>query len=290
MGTMRILDETGDTMVTWSLEETETLERATKVFDAAADQGRPGLFDSTGRARSATPSASRALTPARTKSSGSARSPAAERGASARRHAPRAESPRCRSASAGRGARAGRRRSRRLSRSSPSTPTDVSRCGSPRVCSPGAASPPSATSTAPSSTSDRSRRGRRQSACWSRCSTTNSVWTGIAKRRFRLSTPYGVLELGALHNMAFWPSGLHWDRGHLKQLSLCVVPRGDFKRLPEADIWTNLLLVVRAEPERFFTVANWRGPSHTSWYRPPIAGLHLQSDPPLAAAGRCREV
>jgi hypothetical protein len=102
-----------------------------------------------------------------------------------------------------------------------------------------------------------------------------------AKRRFRLSTPYGVLELGALHNMAFWPSGPHWDPGHPKQLYLCVVPRGDFKRLPEADIWTNLLLVVRAEPERFFTVANWRGSSHTSWYRPPIAGLHLESDPPF---------
>ncbi len=97
------------------------------------------------------------------------------------------------------------------------------------------------------------------------------------KRRFRLDTPYGVLELGALHHMAFWPRGPHWDPGHPKQLYLCVVPRGDFKRLPEADVWTNLLLVVRAEPERFFMVANWRGPAHTSWYRPPISGLHLRS-------------
>ena len=101
-----------------------------------------------------------------------------------------------------------------------------------------------------------------------------------AKKRFRLGTPYGVLELGALHNMAFWPKGPHWDPGHPKRVNLCVVPRGDLKRLPEADIWTNLLLVVRAEPERFFAVANWRDPSHTSWYRPPIAGLRLQSDPP----------
>ncbi|HEY1653141.1 MAG TPA: hypothetical protein VGG09_14750 [Acidimicrobiales bacterium] len=96
-----------------------------------------------------------------------------------------------------------------------------------------------------------------------------------AKRRFRLGTPYGVLELGALHNMSFWPKGPHWDPGHPKLLYLCVVPRGDLQRLPEADIWTNLLLVVRAEPERFFAVANWRAPSHTSWYRPPIAGLRL---------------
>lgn len=96
-------------------------------------------------------------------------------------------------------------------------------------------------------------------------------------RRFRLDTPYGLLELGALHNMAFWPRGLHWERGHPKKLHLCVVPRGDLKRLPPADVWTNLLLVVRAEPERFFAVANWRGPSHTSWYRPPIAGMKLRS-------------
>jgi hypothetical protein len=96
-----------------------------------------------------------------------------------------------------------------------------------------------------------------------------------SKKRFRLGTPYGVLELGALHNMAFWPRGPHWDGGHPKQLHLCVVPRGDLSRLPEADIWTNLLLVVRAEPERFFAIANWREPRHTSWYRSPLPGLHL---------------
>ncbi len=85
--------------------------------------------------------------------------------------------------------------------------------------------------------------------------------TRWARQRFRLGTPYGVLELGALHRMAFWPRGPHWDTGHLKQLYLCVVPRGDLKRLPEADIWTNLLLVVRAEPERFFSVRELWAPS-----------------------------
>lgn len=39
VGTMRILDETGDSMVTWSLEDTETLERATKLFDAELAKG-----------------------------------------------------------------------------------------------------------------------------------------------------------------------------------------------------------------------------------------------------------
>jgi hypothetical protein len=97
-----------------------------------------------------------------------------------------------------------------------------------------------------------------------------------AKKRFRLSTPYGVLEFGALFNMAFWPRGPHWDKGHVKQFHLCVVPRGDFSRLPEADIWTNLLLVVRAEPERFFGVANWWCPGRPSWYRPPMPGLRLR--------------
>ena len=100
-----------------------------------------------------------------------------------------------------------------------------------------------------------------------------------AGKRFRLSTPYGVLELGALHNMAFWPTGRHWAGERPKQLHLCVVPLGRTERLPEADIWTNLLLVVRAEPERFFAVANWRLPRQRTWYRPPIAGLRLQPAP-----------
>jgi hypothetical protein len=96
-----------------------------------------------------------------------------------------------------------------------------------------------------------------------------------ADRRCRVRTPYGLLELGALHDMSFWPAGRQWDPGHPRRLHLCVVPTGNTRRLPEADIWTNLLLVVRAEPERFLAVANWRGPRHTCWYRPPIAGLHL---------------
>jgi hypothetical protein len=39
MGTMRILDETGDTMVTWSVEDTEALERAARVFEAEMAKG-----------------------------------------------------------------------------------------------------------------------------------------------------------------------------------------------------------------------------------------------------------
>jgi hypothetical protein len=39
MGTMRILDETGDTMVTWSLDDAATLERAATSFDAELAKG-----------------------------------------------------------------------------------------------------------------------------------------------------------------------------------------------------------------------------------------------------------
>jgi hypothetical protein len=39
MGTMRVLDETGDTMLTWSLEDTEALERAATVFDTEVAKG-----------------------------------------------------------------------------------------------------------------------------------------------------------------------------------------------------------------------------------------------------------
>ena len=33
MGTMRILDHTGDTVVTWSVEEAATVERAEAIFE-----------------------------------------------------------------------------------------------------------------------------------------------------------------------------------------------------------------------------------------------------------------
>jgi len=39
VGVMRIIDETGDTMVTWDLGDTETLERATKLFDTELAKG-----------------------------------------------------------------------------------------------------------------------------------------------------------------------------------------------------------------------------------------------------------
>jgi hypothetical protein len=40
VGTMRILDETGDTMMTWSLEDAATLERAEAVFDTELSKGK----------------------------------------------------------------------------------------------------------------------------------------------------------------------------------------------------------------------------------------------------------
>jgi hypothetical protein len=102
-------------------------------------------------------------------------------------------------------------------------------------------------------------------------------------KRFGLETPYGVLELGVLHNMAFRPTGPHWSEHPCGPIHLCVVPRGELKRLPSADIWTNLLLVVRAEPERFFSVANWRIGNNYTWYRPPIRGIQLRGRTAIGA-------
>lgn len=77
-------------------------------------------------------------------------------------------------------------------------------------------------------------------------------WVG--RQRFLVSTRYGVLEFGELYNIGFWPNG----GGEFK---LCVVPTQDKGRdLPIADQWINLLLALKASPERFFTVANWRRP------------------------------
>jgi hypothetical protein len=71
-----------------------------------------------------------------------------------------------------------------------------------------------------------------------------------ANRIFWVDTPYGRLRLGRLYDLYFRPR-----IGNA--LTLCVVP-ADHLSLPRCDIWTNLVLALRADPERFFRVANWR--------------------------------
>ncbi len=72
------------------------------------------------------------------------------------------------------------------------------------------------------------------------------------RRRFWVGSPYGAVELGRV-------SYLRFDAHDGRHFTLCVVPTG-VSNLPDADIWTNLLLVLRAEPERFFDVANYCTP------------------------------
>jgi hypothetical protein len=82
-------------------------------------------------------------------------------------------------------------------------------------------------------------------------------------KTFRITTLYGTVELGRIFDIGYWP-------GADVELRLCVLPQG--KRLPEPDIWTNLLLVLTHDPRHFFTVANWRRP-HGQWYRAPVPGF-----------------
>jgi hypothetical protein len=80
----------------------------------------------------------------------------------------------------------------------------------------------------------------------------------LSRRRFWVPTPFGAVELGRV-------SDLRFDDLGGRHLVLCVVPQRS-SELPDADIWTNLLLVLRGEPRRFFDVANYRfpaGPWHT---------------------------
>jgi hypothetical protein len=72
------------------------------------------------------------------------------------------------------------------------------------------------------------------------------------RRRFWVDTAYGAVELGRV-------SDLRFDTHDGRHFTLCVVPQG-ISNLPDADVWTNLLLVLRAEPERFFDVANYCTP------------------------------
>jgi hypothetical protein len=88
-----------------------------------------------------------------------------------------------------------------------------------------------------------------------------------AQRRFRVPSPFGALEFGRLFDIGFWPH----TGGELR---LCVVPTG--KDLPEPDIWTNLLLALKANPSWFFTVANWWRPPNGQWNLGPVPGFETR--------------
>jgi len=62
--------------------------------------------------------------------------------------------------------------------------------------------------------------------------------------RFEVPVPDGTVELGELYN-------LHYRRHDGREFAICVVPRSHAS-LPLDDIWTNLLLLLRSDPERFF--------------------------------------
>jgi hypothetical protein len=49
MGVMRVLDATGDTMVTWSLDDAATLQRATAMFDREVRAGKLAFAVPSGR-------------------------------------------------------------------------------------------------------------------------------------------------------------------------------------------------------------------------------------------------
>lgn len=69
-------------------------------------------------------------------------------------------------------------------------------------------------------------------------------------QRFWVEVPGGIVELGRLYFLRYRPR-LGRER------HFCVVPE-DHTTLPAADIWTNLLLMLRADPAGFFEVASWR--------------------------------
>lgn len=74
-----------------------------------------------------------------------------------------------------------------------------------------------------------------------------------ANHAFWVETPRGPVRLGHLYSLIHRPHD-HPD----SELILCVVPQAHHE-LPIADIWSNLLLVLAVEPERFFRVAIRRG-------------------------------
>lgn len=67
-------------------------------------------------------------------------------------------------------------------------------------------------------------------------------------KHFWVDVPQGRLRFGRLYSIRFEPRGTNTVR------LLCVVPERHME-LPGPDIWANLLLAVRHDPERFFAVA-----------------------------------
>jgi hypothetical protein len=84
-------------------------------------------------------------------------------------------------------------------------------------------------------------------------------------RRFWVPTPQGSVRLGQLYQLLFRPPAIGRD------LVLCVVPVQPAHQspMPEADVWANLLLLLHADPSRFFQTANWRVADGGSWHRGP---------------------
>jgi len=70
----------------------------------------------------------------------------------------------------------------------------------------------------------------------------------------------GTVELGELCNMRY-------RRTDGREFSLCVVPRAH-ESLPIEDIWVNLLLVLRSDPDEFFRVANYHRYNVNEGFRP----------------------
>jgi hypothetical protein len=87
-----------------------------------------------------------------------------------------------------------------------------------------------------------------------------------ARRHFWVPTPHGSVQLGSPFNLRFR------GRASNGELVLCVIPEGLEARpdLPEADIWINLLLMLRHDPDEFFRVANWRHAASRSWRHGPV--------------------
>lgn len=67
---------------------------------------------------------------------------------------------------------------------------------------------------------------------------------------FWVESRRGPVQLGRLYSLVHHP-----EDAPDEERVLCVVP-DDHRKLPAADIWANLLLVLRVCPDEFFDVAN----------------------------------
>lgn len=94
---------------------------------------------------------------------------------------------------------------------------------------------------------------RRAECLLSSLLTPSQRWDRSTTGTFWVHTELGWFRLGALYDLRYRSARRLWV-----ERSVCVVSE-DYDQRPSADLWAELVVVLRADPTRVVEVANWNG-------------------------------